>query len=90
MVAYCESLLIGRATEALLCEIWGEPLNTNSFSRAIYGDNMAAIGLANGKTWASWRTRHLRIRAAILREALEETNTAPGGVWRLMHLKGQS
>ena len=88
LVAYCESLLIGRAAEALLCAMWGEPLNSNSLSRVIYGDNLAAIGLANGTTCSSWRTRHLRIRAAILREAIEETGSVPGGAWRLLHLKG--
>ena len=31
---------------------------------------------------------HLRIRAAILREAIEETEGLPGGQWRLLHLKG--
>ena len=45
LVAYCESLLIGRASEALLCAMWGEPLKANQFSRVIYGDNLAAIGL---------------------------------------------
>eukprot|EP00435_Cladocopium_sp_Y103_P017368 s2125_g4.t1 len=89
LVSYCESLLIGRATEALLCSMWGEPLtNKNKFSRTIYGDNMAAIGLASGTTCSSWRTRHLRIRASILREAMDEECEIPGGVWRLLHLKG--
>ena len=37
---------------------------------------------------ASWRTRHLRIRAAILREAIEDTDAACAGLWRLLHLKG--
>ena len=88
LVAYCESLLIGRASEALLCAMWGEPLKANQFSRVIYRDNFAAIGLANGTTCSSWRTRHLRIRAAILKEAIEESEDSPGGQWRLLHLKG--
>ena len=88
LVAYCESLLIGRATEALLCAVWGEPQKSNLFSRVIYGDNLAAIGLANGTTCSSWRTRHLRIRAAILREAIEDTEMVHGGAWQLLHLKG--
>eukprot|EP00435_Cladocopium_sp_Y103_P058584 s1434_g20.t1 len=49
---------------------------------------MAAIGLASGNTCASWRTRHLRIRASILKEALDADCEAPGGVWCLLHLKG--
>ena len=84
LVAYCESLLIGQKQSAM----WGEPLKSNLFSRVIYGDNLAAIGLANGTTCSSWRTRHLRIRAAILREAIEDTEVVPGGAWRLLHLKG--
>ena len=88
LVGYCESLLIGRATESLLCAMWGEPLDGNQFTRVIYGDNMAAIGLAHGNTCSSWRTRHLRIRASILREAMEENCEVPGGSWRLIHLKG--
>ena len=88
LVAYCESLLIGRASEALLCAMWGEPLKANQFSRVIYGDNLAAIGLATGTTCSSWRTRHLRIRAAILKEAIEESEDSSGGQWRLLHLKG--
>eukprot|EP00435_Cladocopium_sp_Y103_P007195 s4968_g2.t1 len=33
LVSYCESLLIGRATEALLCAIWGVPLDKNNLWR---------------------------------------------------------
>eukprot|EP00435_Cladocopium_sp_Y103_P021236 s2552_g5.t1 len=89
LVSYCESLLVGRATESLLCALWGVPLDKkNPFEKTIYGDNLAAIGLASGNTCSSWRTRHLRIRAAILKEALEEECEIPGGVWRLLHLKG--
>eukprot|EP00435_Cladocopium_sp_Y103_P016572 s1768_g4.t1 len=69
--------------------MWGEPLTkNNSFVRTIYGDNLAAIGLASGNTCASWRTRHLRIRASILKEAMDDECPVPGGVWRLIHLKG--
>ena len=52
LVAYCESLLIGRATESLLSTMRGEQLDDNQFSRIIYADNMAAIGLAHGNTCA--------------------------------------
>ena len=68
--------------------MWGQPLNQNPFKRTIYGDNLAAIGLAVGNTCSSWRTRHLRIRASILREAMDEGCEVPGGVWQLLHLKG--
>ena len=58
------------------------------FERVMYGDNAAAIGLAHGVTAASWRTRHLRIRSSILKEALQESSDVPGGRWQLTHLKG--
>ena len=88
LIAYCESLVVGKATEALLCAIWGEDINQNTFDRVIYGDNAAAIGLAHGVTTSSWRTRHLRIRASVLKEALSDSTINPGGRWKLIHLKG--
>ena len=84
LIAYCESLVVGRATEALLASIWQQW----DFEKVIYGDNAAAINLAHGVTTASWRTRHLRIRASVLKEALDETNRKVGGGWKLLHLKG--
>ena len=87
LVSYCEGLLAGRATEALLCAMWGEDVTNNSFERVMYGDNAAAVGLAHGTT-SSWRTRHLRIRLNILKEALDEKQTIYGGPWTLIHLKG--
>ena len=78
----------GRATEALLCAMWGEQLTANSFERVIYGDNAAAIGLAHGNSSSSWRTRHLRVRSNILREAIEGQPSFPGSAWKLNHLKG--
>ena len=80
--------MIGKSTEALLCAIWGEDISDNSFERIIYGDNAAAIGLAHGVTTSSWRTRHLRIRSSVLKEALSDSNINPGGRWKLLHLKG--
>ena len=89
LVSYCEGLCTGRATEALLCAMWGEPLTkANPFERVIYGDNAAAISLAHGNSATSWRTRHLRVRANILKEAIDETGNYPGGTWTLSHLKG--
>ena len=88
LVSYCESLIAGRSLEALLCTIWNEPLPDNSLQRVLYGDNLAAIGLAQGTANSSWRTRHLRIRASVLKEALDPMSSYPGGQWSLLHLKG--
>jgi hypothetical protein len=86
LVAYCDALNAGRSTEAMLATMMGVPSGSNAIERVMYGDNIAAIGLAHGTCSASWRTRHLRIRSSYLREALE--GRAPGGLWRLLHLKG--
>ena len=84
LIAYCESLVVGRATEALLAAIWQQW----DFEKVIYGDNAAAINLAHGVTTASWRTRHLRIRASVLKEALDESNQKLGRGWKLLASQG--
>ena len=88
LVSYCEALQAGKATETMLCMMFGQTMDQNDFERVIYGDNLASIGLAHGNTAASWRTRHLRIRANVMKEALEGGDSFPGGVWKLLHLKG--
>ena len=47
----------------------------------IYNDNIAALSIATGRS-GSWRTRHLRIRANALTEAVEKKE------WMLWHLDG--
>lgn len=79
-IAYCESLVVGKATAALLC-------CSNTFDRVIYGDNAAGIGLAHGVTTSSWRTRHLRVKVSVWREALRDSNINPGGCLKLLHLQ---
>ena len=86
LVAYCDSSNAGRSAEAMLSSMMGIQTGSNEIERVLYGDNVAAIGLAHGTSSSSWRTRHLKIRAAYLREALE--GRAPGGIWRLLHLRG--
>ena len=55
---YCGGLIGGKAAESLVKELTG----VTTVEKVIYGDNIAAIGIANGSTFSSWRTRHLRIR----------------------------
>ena len=42
--------------------------------------------MAHGTGTSSWRTRHLHVRSSFLKEALDVT--APGGLWKLLHLRG--
>ena len=58
----------------------GVPSGSSAIECVLYGDNVAAIGLAHGTSSSSWRTRHLKIWAAYLREALE--GRAPGGLYK--------
>ena len=74
LVSYCERLFAGKAAESLVKELTGAVV----IEKVIYGDNIAAFGLANGTASSSWRTKHLRIRASLLREALDESGAAGG------------
>ena len=86
LVSYCDGLNAGRSAEAMICSMLGIQPGTAELDRVLYGDNVAAIALAHGTGNASWRTRHLRIRSSYLREALD--GVAPGGTWKLLHVKG--
>ena len=49
----------------------------------LYGDNVAAIASVNNET-GSWRTRHLRLRACCLRDAVSRENP----IWTIRWLAG--
>ena len=52
-------------------------------TRCLYGDNQAAITLCKCENGA-WRTRHLRLRAAKLREMVQGESS----LWEAHHLRG--
>ena len=81
LVGLCEALVGGRATASLVAAVRKE--SEEVLIKRLWGDNAAAISLATGEGQGSWRTRHLRIRAAILRSALWQNE------WHLGHLKGR-
>ena len=78
LVGYNEAYQAAEALAALL-KCFNMPVE-----KILYGDNRAALTQCTGETGA-WRTRHLRLRSAKLREALKE-NTASG--WTAEHLRG--
>ena len=88
LVGLCEGLVMGKSMSALVDILTAgmdedpKGINGEQLPRCVlYGDNMASIALTEGQG-GSWRTRHLRIRAALLREALSLHS------WNLIHLKG--
>ena len=76
LLSYNESYQAGESIGALL-EIFGY-----CTQKRLYGDNKAALVLCTGET-GPWRTRHLRLRAAKLREAVQDQ-----GTWTATHLRG--
>ena len=49
--------------------------------KGLYIDNTATLQLCQLES-GSWRTRHIRLRATVVREALEDDE------WRAAHLPG--
>ena len=77
LISYCEAHQVTEAVTGLI-EIAGFEVD-----RQLYGDNKAALAAVTNET-GSWRTRHLRLRAYALREALAQ----PGRKWVARHLVG--
>ena len=77
LVSYCEAHQVTESVTGLL-----EVANFNP-DRQLYGDNRAALAAITNET-GNWRTRHLRLRAFALREALADPNRR----WVARHLSG--
>ena len=67
-----------QALEPLVTEIQGNPLTIQ-----MHSDSQAAIAICTTLS-SNWRTRHLRLRAAYVKEMLES------GRYSLYHIKGRS
>ena len=57
LIDYCEGLNAGRSMEAMICAMIKEPMGQSTVERVIYGDNAAAIAVAQRNGTSSWRTR---------------------------------
>ena len=88
LISMVEGYSVGRAfipTIEALCRGFGDQADDSGDSgvgeKVLYGDNAAAIQLTQLDAGA-WRTRHLRLRGAVLRQAVEDLG------WRVVHLPG--
>ena len=79
LLSYMEGYQQTESITALLAAMDLEPTH-----KCIYGDNRSALGLCEGDAGA-WRTRHLRLRAAGIREAVACEKSG----WRVQHLPGK-
>ena len=77
LLAYNEAYQMAESVASLL-QVVGYKVQ-----RRLLGDNRAALTLCSAET-GPWRTRHLRLRAAKLREAIQEAD----GLWTAHHLPG--
>eukprot|EP00439_Symbiodinium_sp_Y106_P078396 s749_g17.t1 len=88
LIGMVEGYHVGRAflpTVEVLCNTMKQPVGGVDqelpLVKVMYGDNAAAIQLCQLDAGA-WRTRHLRLRGAIIRQAIEDLG------WRVAHLPG--
>ena len=70
LIAACESVTLGQAIESLASDLYKAET-----AKVLHVHNMAAITLAEGS--GSIRTRHLRVRAHVIKELMEERH-CPG------------
>ena len=77
LYSYIEAITMADLVKALWVEI-----SCHTPEAVTYGDDMAAISIIQNPD-GPWRTRHLRLRASVLKERLQE------GSWRIFHLDGK-
>ena len=78
LLGYNTALQVGESVHAL-----PQALNLEAKKTEVLGDNKAALSLCNSEIGA-WRTRHLRLRSARLREILSQ----PSSGWTARHCPG--
>ena len=79
LVAALEAMTMAQSVEALLQSMYPEVV----FEKVLYGDNQSALSIIE-KPDGSWRTRHLRLRANVLKEKLKSEPLK----WHVRHQKG--
>ena len=81
LVGYIESMTMGESLSVVLdvleCGAWPE----GDAEKVLYGDNLSALTILRCPD-GPWRTRHLRLRAPVLRERVKS------GQWLARHLPG--
>ena len=81
LVGYIESMTMGESlsviVDVLECGAWSE----RGAQKVLYGDNLSALTIIQCPD-GPWRTRHLRLRASVLRERVKS------GQWLARHLPG--
>ena len=81
LLSYVDAMCLGESLECLT-DIFEDGLwSRNEGSRVIYGDNQAAISIVQQPD-GPWRTRHLRVRAFVLKEKVVD------GRWLIRHVPG--
>lgn len=79
LYSLAEAHLLGKAMRPTVAALMD--VHEKDIEARLYCDNAAAIQLCVLES-GSWRTRHLRLRGAVIRSDLEE------GLWVLAHLEG--
>ena len=81
LLSLTETFILARAMEPLIAALHRFNEAKNALRKGLYTDNTATLQLCHLES-GSWRTRHIRLRATIVREALEDDE------WRAAHLPG--
>ena len=79
LYSLAEAHLLGKALRPMIASLMD--VSKREIDGRLYCDNAAAIQLCVLES-ASWRTRHLRLRGAVVRQDLEE------GLWSLTYVDG--